>query len=793
VAGNLSFHKHLVFQVSLFVTVVLVVTITYLSSYISHQQSEAASQQLRHQAEIVAENLASAVSSYVISRNYTLIEEILLKAAKFDSIYSMQVMDVDGHTLSDVAKGDNSEITPRFNKIKYKVPVMHEVIITQTNESMVIFSPIDLGDVVGWVRIVFRLDRIRQAKMSIWINNLTNGFFIAVITIVILMFFLRKPVVSIRKYTDFADKLNEYNGDVIKVDRSSVEMSRLGVALNSASTNLYEHHETLQDILNEVERVAAIAEHSTDIIISMSSEQSVEYINETAKNIINSIFPEYKELYILKILPDNIEEIFSRCMSDDISFSNIESYVKDRIFLWKFTPLCSQKVLHCHAVDITERKQVEEKLAHSENFDLLTNLPNRTLALDRLIQSIKRSRRLNSHVGIMFLGVDRFKSVNDTLGHSSGDKIIRKISARLTSCLRDGDTLARFGGDIFLIILNDLRQALDIKIIAEKSLNIMLDEFDLGSKKFKLSLSIGITSCPDDETDANKLIRNADIAMHKAKENGGNIYQFYASEFNEQALIRVELESELRRALERNEFFLTYQPQIDINSNKIIGAEALIRWVNHKLGFIPPDRFISVAEDTGLIIPIGEWVLRTACNEARLWQETFGFPLRVAVNVSARQFVGHDFPQTVKRILEETGLSVNNLELEMTESLLVEDDPRVMDAINELKKLGVTLALDDFGTGYSSLSYLKRFPFDILKIDRAFIKDVMENPEDASLCKAIIAIASSLKLDVVGEGVETKEQLDFLRAIGTDIAQGYYHSKPLERELFIEYVKLFNK
>jgi len=648
-----------------------------------------------------------------------------------------------------------------------------------------------LGDVVGWVRIIYKFEKINKAKINIWKNNLVSGFLMTLITVFVLILVLRKPVVSIKKYTDFADKLNEHNGDIIKVDKRSIELSRLGNALNSASVNLFDQHNKLQETLGDMERVAEIVEQSPDIILSIGANGEVEYINSTTKNKIKALFSSDDENNVLKLLPDNASEIVQRCLSENNSSSDIESYFKNDTYLWKFTPLKTHNVVHCHAIDITEKKQAEERLVYQANYDSLTGLPNRVLALDRLKQSIKISKRSNNHIGIMLLGVDRFKTVNDTLDHGSGDKIIKVIAERLASCIREGDTLARFEGDVFLIILNDLRQMLDSKVVAEKAIAVMSDEFVVANHNFHLGLSVGITGCPDDESNEDKLVRNADIAMNKAKESGGNTYQFYTSEFNEQALKKVQMESELRHALENNELFLTYQPQIDIVNNKIIGAEALIRWVNDRLGFVPPDKFISIAEDTGLIVPIGEWVLRTACIEAKKWQHTFDSSLRVAVNVSARQFIGQNFPATVKKVLEETGLSAKNLELEITESLLIEDAHDIVDAINQLKEIGVTLALDDFGTGYSSLSYLKRFPFDILKIDRAFIKDVMENPEDASLCKAIVAIAASLKLYVIGEGVETQEQLDFLNAIGADIVQGYFCSKPLEALPFIEYVESF--
>jgi diguanylate cyclase (GGDEF)-like protein len=790
---RLIFHKNLVVQISVFVSFVSIATITFLSAYISHQQSEATVQQLQHQAIVVADSLAVSTSSYVITKDYTSIEEILLRAVQFDSIASIQIIDARGKVLSNVAKDKNGGIAPLFNKLRYVTPTGQELKITQSDDKMEIYKPIILGDLVGWARIVYSLESVIHTKAGIWKTNLATGFLITILTIIILIYFLRKPIVSIKKYTEFAAKLNEYKGDEIKVDKRSIELSRLGEALNRASINLHGQHRKLKSMMSAMESIAAIAEHSPDIILSIGANNSIEYINETANKTVKELFKSNDKQYILKLLPKDIDKIINHCISQNTSLNDIESQVKDHIYLWKFTQLKSQGIVHCHGIDITEKKRAEEKLTRQTNYDLLTDLPNRILALDRLKQSIIRSKRLNSHVGILFLGVDRFKTVIDTLDHSSGDKVVLEVSKRLSNCIREGDTVARFGGDVFLIILNDLRQALDSNIVAEKAIKAMSDEFDVDDHKFLLGLSIGITGSPDDDIDANILIRNADIAMHKAKEAGGNTYQFYTPEFNEQALVKVEMESELRYALGNDELFLNFQPQIDIANNRLIGAEALIRWVNGKLGFVPPDRFISMAEDTGLIIPIGEWVLKTACTEAKKWQGIFNVPLRVAVNVSARQFIGHDFPVTVKKVLEETGLSADKLELEITESLLVEDAHNVLLTIEHLKEIGVTLALDDFGTGYSSLSYLKRFPFDILKIDRSFVQDVLDNPDDASLCKAIVAIAASLKLNVIGEGVETKEQLDFLRAIGTDTAQGYFYSKPLEASSFIEYVNTFQK
>jgi len=793
ISNKYNFHRYLIVQIVFFVTFVSIATITYLSSYISHQQADSVSRQLKNQAIVLAKNIAATTSSYVITRDYTSIEEILLRAGQFESISSIQIVDSNGKTLSNVTKSTDGSIAPVFKAVKFNIPDGNELKINQFSDKIEIIAPVVLGDVVGWVRVIYSLDRIKQEKINIWVSNLTIGFAITILTVTILIFLLRKPVVSLKKYTEFADKLNEYSGEETHVDEDSVEMARLGGALNRASINLYEHHSKLQSMLSDMERIAAIAEHSPDIIVSIGIGNSVEYLNVAAKNAIDNFVPPDDKYNIMKILPANIDQVYERCISGNITVSNIESHVGDRIYLWKFTPFVSQSVLHCHAIDITEKKAAEERIVYQSNYDALTNLPNRTLVLDRLKQSISRSKRTKTHVGVLLLSVDRIALVNDTMGHNSGDRIIIEIAERMGACIRDADTLARFSDDTFLIILNDLRRALDAKVVAEKTIAAMSKEFDMERHRFHLGVSIGIAGCPDDENDENMLIRFADMALHKARKRGGNVYQFYTPEYNEQALVRVETEAELRHALENQELFLTYQPQIDISSNTIIGAEALIRWVNGKFGFVPPDRFIPMAEDTGLIVSIGEWVLRTACAEAINWQETFGLPLRVAVNVSARQFSGEDFPATVKKILDETGLSPSSLELEMTESLLAENSCDVKAVLERLKEIGVTLALDDFGTGYSSLSYLKTFPFDILKIDRAFIQDVIDDPDDASLCKAIVAIAESLELKVLGEGVETAEQLDFLRNIGTNMVQGYFYSKPLEIAQFIEYVNTFRQ
>lgn len=443
--------------------------------------------------------------------------------------------------------------------------------------------------------------------------------------------------------------------------------------------------------------------------------------------------------------------------------------------------------------DITERKEAEEKLLHQANFDSLTELPNRLLALDRLSQAIKQAHRSNYQVALMFIDIDQFKKVNDTLGHAIGDQLLIDVGKRLLDCVCEGDTVARLGGDEFLIIACGLVEAVEAEQMAEKILISLSQPYTLQSREFFFSASIGITSYPDDSDDPDTMLRNADAAMYQAKESGRNAYRFYTPAINGRAKIRLDIEGKLRHAISKNEMYVEYQPQIDIQNQKLIGAEALLRWRNPDLGFVPPDRFIPFAEDMGLMNNIGEWILRRACYDAITWIEKSPNPLRIAVNVSATQFKDNKLQETVSLVLNETNFPPEMLELEITESMLIEDAPQIARTLEIIKRKGVFLALDDFGTGYCSLSYLKKFPFDVLKIDRAFINNVMRRPDDAALCKAIIAMASSLNLQVVGEGVETDEQVDFLRRNGANIGQGYYYSKSLGAPEFEQFMLRWNR
>jgi diguanylate cyclase (GGDEF)-like protein/PAS domain S-box-containing protein len=429
--------------------------------------------------------------------------------------------------------------------------------------------------------------------------------------------------------------------------------------------------------------------------------------------------------------------------------------------------------------DITNRKVAEERIQYLAYYDALTGLPNRTLLQDRLSKALASARRRNDKVALLFLDLDRFKIINDSLGHLVGDLLLQEIAARLKRFSREQDTVARLGGDEFLIVLTDVTDLPDAAVAAERLMDAMTAEFIIQGHSLCVSCSLGISIFPEHGADAEALIKNADAAMYSAKENGRNNIQLFTEHMNAQAVERLILEKSLRLALEKRELFLMYQPQMDIVTGKITGVEALLRWQHEELGLVPPDAFIRIAENSRLIIPIGEWVLRTACSQARKWQDE-GIPaVSIAVNVSAVQFRQEDFCEVIRRVLDETGLAAQHLELELTETLLLADADVTLSVLQELKAMGLALAIDDFGTGYSSFSYLRQFRVSKLKIDRSFIRDVATNPNDAAITSAIIGMAKSLNLKVIAEGVENEAQLSFLTAHQCDEIQGYYFSRPL--------------
>ena len=419
------------------------------------------------------------------------------------------------------------------------------------------------------------------------------------------------------------------------------------------------------------------------------------------------------------------------------------------------------------------------EMEHLAYHDALTGLPNRPLFMDRLIMALAQMSRMNQKLAVFFLDLDRFKDINDSLGHSTGDTLLKAVAERVRRCVREGDTVARFGGDEFTLLIPRIDHVEDAAKIAQKVLETLKIPFIVGERELFVTTSIGISISPSDGTDPETLVRNADAAMYRAKDQGRDTYQLYAPAMNARALERLALENMLRKALSHRELVLFYQPIVNLRSRNVIGVEALLRWQHPDLGLLSPAHFISTAETSGLIIPIGEWVLRTASRQTKLWQKRLGSDLFVAVNLSARQFQQPNLVELVGEVLEESALSPESLELEITESNAMQNADITLFTLRELKNLGVRISMDDFGTGYSSLNYLKRFPIDTLKLDQSFVRDITTDPIDAAIATAVISMAHSLDLKVVGEGVETEEQFAFLQQQNCDSIQGYLFSPPL--------------
>ena len=439
--------------------------------------------------------------------------------------------------------------------------------------------------------------------------------------------------------------------------------------------------------------------------------------------------------------------------------------------------------------DVSTARAMAAEMTYSAQHDFLTGLPNRMLLNDRVSQAIVLAPRHSNKVAVLFLDLDGFKHINDSLGHPIGDKLLQSIAKRLVDCVRTSDTVSRQGGDEFVLLLSEVHRSEDAAISALRILQAVAEAHSIDQHDLHVTASIGVSVYPDDGQDAETLIKNADTAMYQAKENGRQSYQFFKPAMNVRAVERQSIEENLRRALERQEFALHYQPKINLRTGEISGAEALLRWMHPVRGPVSPAQFIPVAEDCGLILPIGQWVLREACKQARAWADA-GLPLpTMAVNISSMEFREDNFIESVFTTLSETGLDPKSLELELTESVLMKRAESPASVLKTLRSRGAQIAVDDFGTGYSSLSYLRKFPINALKIDQSFVRQITSTPDDTTIVTAVISMGRSLKLRVVAEGVETQEELTFLRARLCDEAQGYYFSRPVRPEQFAKLLK----
>jgi diguanylate cyclase (GGDEF)-like protein/PAS domain S-box-containing protein len=576
--------------------------------------------------------------------------------------------------------------------------------------------------------------------------------------------------------------------------------SDLRVVNEQMRCEIHERKQIERRLLSTEEKLSGILDSIGNVVWS-ASESELLYINSIAEKIygrpIEQFFQNKNLLYDV-VHPDDKRRVLDgneKLHKENTLTQEYRIVRPDGTVRWldersKVVRDATGRMLRIDGVgiDVTERKEHQARIEYLAAHDALTNLANRNLLGDRVSQAMLHAHRTERLLVLLFLDLDRFKDVNDSLGHHVGDLLLKSVAARLQKVIREADTVARQGGDEFIILLPDLQELSDVVNAVTKVIKAFSEPFAIEGHELYVTASIGATVYPNDGNDMPSLLRNADTAMYRAKEDGGNVFRFYSRDMSARALEQAELEKALRQAIDCQEFELFYQPKMDIITEQIIGAEALIRWRHADIGMIDPTRFIPIAEKIGLIMPIGNWALKTACAQNKAWQRA-GLPMiNIAVNLSARQFMQESLVDSVAEALRETGLDAKYLELELTESMVMNSADHFITKLQELKAMNVQLSIDDFGTGYSSLCYLKRFPLDRLKIDQSFIRDIATNPDDAAITRSIIALGRSLNLKVIAEGVETEEQLTFLRANRCDEVQGYYFSKPLSASDFFKFV-----
>lgn len=594
-----------------------------------------------------------------------------------------------------------------------------------------------------------------------------------------------------------AGRLHDFELQLVRKDGSLIWSSVNADYIHNEAGLLCGVEGTIRDISerkrseSQLHKLAQTLEQSDDAAIITDPDGTIEYVNPAFEKLTGYTREEVlgaKPSIIRsgKQRPSSYKKLWKTILAGRVFSDILVNRKKDGTIFYEektITPLKNDRGNITHFVatgkDVTERVQTEARLQHLAHHDALTALPNRALFMDRLGQALARAELHGRLLAIMFVDLDRFKKINDTFGHDTGDRVLKELASRLHGCIRAEDTVARLGGDEFAILLDDLTSIDDATPLARKILDALAPATTLDGRELFVTASIGISLYPADGKDSHALLKNADTAMYRAKELGKNNYQFYSTDMSARAFERRTVENSLQHALEREQFLLFYQPQVDMRSGMIVGAEALLRWQHPELGIVAPGDFVPLLEETGQIVEVGQWVLETACMQARAWHNE-GYPdLRVSVNLSGRQFNDPTFIDSIERIVRETTLDPSRLELEITESVIMRNARTTVNALNSLGQMGVRLSIDDFGTGYSSLSYLKRFPIDSLKIDRSFIRDVTTSSDDAAIAHAIIALGQSLKLDVIAEGVESRQQFEFLKTNGCNAIQGYLVSQPL--------------
>jgi diguanylate cyclase (GGDEF)-like protein/PAS domain S-box-containing protein len=674
-------------------------------------------------------------------------------------------------------------------------------------------EPDHRGVSIGTLTVEVNLEgvyrRLLDRGLVILAAESAKAFLVALVILVLVNRWITRHLETMAAYTRemSLDRLGREPLQLQRAGRRGDELDQVAAALNDMSRELgrelarrteadaererlflaYEHNRwLLQAIIDNTPAAIFVRDHdSRFLLVNRSYREFFTGGADVVGKTLEEVFPhEQAESYLVADQRTLRADSYVQTEVEVANAQGLRTYMAQRFPLRRKDG--EMFAVGCVATDITERKSSEERIRYLAQNDVLTGLPNRAVFRDRVSQAIAQAQRSGAQVAVMFLDLDHFKNVNDSLGHETGDELLKSAAQRLRSCLRAGDTAARLGGDEFVICLPTLSEPQHAISIAEKVLDALRQPFSLGGNELHVRGSLGISLYPGDGIDADSLMRAADAAMYHAKEKGRDNFRFFTAELNQAAQRRLEVANRLYEALQRGEFVMHYQPKIELRTGRIFGAEALIRWPQPGGGFIGPSEFIKVAEETGLIVPLGEWILRQSCAEAARWHALGHEGVTVAVNLSPQQLLRPGFPDVAKRVLAETGLPAQSLELEITEGVLMAKTVENASALDSLAAMGIGLAIDDFGTGYSSLAYLQRFPINVLKIDRSFTDGLGSDAGDTAIVTAIIAMAHSLRLHVVAEGVETAEQALFLKSHGCEAAQGYHFSKAVPADHFIK-------
>lgn len=786
--SKIHFNLNLREKLLIVVVIGFLIAFTLVGSYRIYQAKQSLSDDMNHSGQERAQLIAESVSNLIVAYDYSNLESLTERILKFQDVEKITIFNRAGKVM--VVKQ-----TPNINSQK----------LIRTFQVPVIFS----GDTIGQVELEITMDRLESEINKTYRNiviviSIFATFFGALIYFSVSVLIV-KPL---SRLSQAADQLAKGDFTAALPPESSDELGHMVRAFSSMRETRKQVEQELNNLNASLESIVmarvselrnseaynnAVLENVNEGIIVIDEKGTISTFNSAAEKIFGYSSEEIiNQNFSLLISADELEVTgkFHRYNEEheNTPFFGVTREVVGLRKDYSAFPLelkTSQLRIQdtvtfiTTARDISERKETEQRIRYMASHDALTKLPNRALLQDRIQQTLIHNQRRNIKAAILFIDLDKFKIINDTLGHDVGDSLLKEAAARLLASVRGEDTVARQGGDEFIILLSNITNPEDAGLIAQKVLDSMVQPFVINGKELHISASVGITIYPDDGKDMDTLLKNSDIAMYHTKESGRNNYHYFSEKMNKQASEKQIMSSELRHAVERNQLYLVYQPVVDTISDKMTGMEALLRWHHPELGHVSPIRFIPLAEETGTILPIGEWVFRTACSQLRDWQKQGYEVPRLAINLSAKQFHQKNLVDNLSMVLADTGIAANMIGIEITESMLVQNIEEVVETLLKLSNMGVQISIDDFGTGYSSLSYLKRFPIDKLKIDKSFIDDISTHPDDAAIVKAIIAMAHGLSMKVVSEGVETEDQLEFLRRYGCEQYQGYLFSKPL--------------